>query len=55
MCFPFYPQDSEVNKEGEWKVVFAIKYKMIIGQITNGNYVVRRMGDRERSVRDKEE
>ena len=32
MCFPFYPQDSEVNKEGEWKVVFALTYKMIIGQ-----------------------
>jgi hypothetical protein len=26
-----------VNEEGEWKVVFARKYKMII---TNGNYVV---------------
>jgi hypothetical protein len=24
MCFPFYPQDSEGNKEGEWKVVFAM-------------------------------
>jgi hypothetical protein len=22
-CFPFYPQDSEENKEGEVKVVFA--------------------------------
>jgi hypothetical protein len=40
MCLPLYPQDSEVNEEGEWKVVFAVKYKMIIGQITNGNYLV---------------
>jgi hypothetical protein len=34
-----YPQDSEVNEEGEWKVVFAVKYKMIIRQITNCNYL----------------
>jgi hypothetical protein len=40
MCFPFYPQDSEVNKEGEWKVVFALTYKMIIGQKTNCKFVV---------------
>jgi hypothetical protein len=24
MCFPFFPQDSEGNKEDEWKVVFAM-------------------------------
>ncbi len=29
-----------MNKEGEWKVVFAITYKMIIGQKTNCKYVV---------------
>jgi len=29
-----------VNEEGEWKVVFAVKYKMIIRQIINGNYLV---------------
>jgi hypothetical protein len=33
MCLPLYPQDSGVNEEGEWKVVCAVKYIMIISQI----------------------
>ncbi len=36
MCFPFYPQESGVNKEGEWKVVFAMTQN---GLKTNCKYV----------------
>ncbi len=39
MCFPFCPQDSEGNKDGEWNVVFAMPLKTINGMKTNCKYV----------------
>ncbi len=40
MFLLFYPQASDVNGEGELKVVFAVVYNMINTLLLNGNYLV---------------